>query len=311
MSKNITSSEQQLAGPRMLSKARMLRNALRGPGLSRFVGASDATTVMLAERHCFAGIWASGLAISTAHGVPDASVLSRADFLDAAVIMNRCGDLPVLADVDTGFGSDVPSLEYLVSCYESAGIAGVCLEDKVFPKRNSFTDSHELIDPDVFATKLTIMKEAQRTPDFAVVARTEALIVGTGMADALHRGKRYQDAGANGLLIHSKATGPDEVLRFADGWFGTGGEIPLLAVPTTYYNASLASLESAGFTMVIFANQALRAALKAVDGVLEALAKADSAEVVNGQIATLTAVLEMVGLSYAEPEVLGAGFRQH
>lgn len=141
-----------------------LRARLEREPIARAIGGNDGLVGMLAERHGFDAVWASGLAISTSHGVPDAGILTMTELLAAAQVMTRSTTLPVLADCDTGFG-DVNVVTRMVQEYETAGIAGVCIEDKEFPKRNSFTTGQELAEPQAFADKLQAAKQAQTDPD--------------------------------------------------------------------------------------------------------------------------------------------------
>jgi phosphoenolpyruvate phosphomutase len=121
-----------------------------------------------------------------------------------------------------------------VTKLEQRGIAGVCIEDKLFPKTNSFIrgTAQPLADMHEFAGKIRAMKEAQRDEDFVVVARVEALIAGHGMAAALERGETYRKAGADAVLIHSSKKNAAEILEFKKEW---GNRLPLVIVPTKYY----------------------------------------------------------------------------
>ena len=167
--------------------AQDLRQLLGRPGIARAVGAHDAIGAVLGAEAGFDAVWASGLEISTSRGVPDANILSMTECLDAAAIMVRASPLPVLVDCDTGYG-DIHNVMHLVREAEWRGVAGICIEDKPFPKVNSFVKSPQRLEPlPSFCAKLRAAKDAQRNPDTLVVARLEALIVGAGMAEALHR----------------------------------------------------------------------------------------------------------------------------
>jgi phosphoenolpyruvate phosphomutase len=275
-----------------LRKTTVLRRALEGDGPVRVVGANDAVTALLAERHRFDALWASGLGISTAHGIPDTSILTMTELLDAAMVMERASSLPVIADCDTGFGG-IDNVVRMVRLYERAGIAAVCIEDKQFPKRNSFLEGHELADPEEFAARVAAAKEAQSDPDFVVIARLESFIAGAGLDDALARASDYAEAGADAILVHSKAETPDEVIAFARRW-RLLDRTPLVAVPTTYYRASARALAAAGFRVVIYANQALRATISAVDSALESLAENDSSADLEHRVASIQDVFDLV-----------------
>lgn len=243
----------------MLRKSTMLRELLYAPEITVVMGAYDGLTARIAELSGFQALWAGGLSISAAHAVPDSGILTMTDFLRQAAYMNLATSLPVLADCDTGFG-DVNNVINLVRHYESSGIAGVCIEDKAMPKRNSFSLATQHLAPvKEFCGKIDAAKSVQRDPDFVVVARVEALIVGAGMDEALSRASAYVEAGADAILIHSRSPGPGEVTEFARCWSGAA---PLIVVPTTFPEVSAEELQGLGFSMCIYANQLLRAMVR-------------------------------------------------
>jgi phosphoenolpyruvate phosphomutase len=248
---------------------------------------------MLVEEAGFDAIWASSLTISAARGLPDASLLTMTDYLRAATEMAQSTSIPVLADCDSGFGNSM-NVAYTVRLYEAGGIGGIAIEDKHFPKMNSLVPSaQELIAADAFARKIEAGKQAQRGPDFVLIARTEALIAGLGVDEALRRAQLYADAGADAILIHSKCGTPDEVIEFAERWtVGT----PLVIVPTTYHAWRATDASASGVSMVIYANQALRAAVQAMRTVLEEIRVADCSSSVEEAIAPVTTLFELVHL---------------
>jgi phosphoenolpyruvate phosphomutase len=252
-------------------------------------GAHDALGARLAERHGFDAVWAGGLGISAAHGVPDDSILTMTEFLEAAIVMSEACGLPVVADCDTGFGG-LDQVRRMAQKYEAGGIAGVCIEDKVFPKHNSLGDGQQELEPiESFCEKVAAAK-AETSAEFVVIARTEALIASLGQDEALRRGEAYREAGADVLLIHSRAPKPTELLEFGRRW---GRRLPLAAVPTTYPAVTREELHSVGVSLCIYANQALRAAARAMDDVLETLIHTDSAEVVEERIWPLSHIFEL------------------
>lgn len=249
-----------------MNKARRLRDLLAGERLLRFVGAHSGLSARLVETHGFDGIWASGLEISASAGVPDASILTMTDILDRSTEMDEASALPVMCDCDTGYGSSTNAIR-MVEKFERAGVAAVCIEDKVFPKRNSFAGVPQHLAPvSEFVGKLMACKSVQRTPDFLLVARTEALIAGAGLDEALLRAGQYAAAGADLILIHSKSKDPGEVVEFARRW---NRRLPLVIVPTTYPSImerfNDRELLDLGIRIVIFANHGIRAAIRAMD----------------------------------------------
>lgn len=241
----------------------------------------------------FDAVWSSSFEISASHGLPDASLITMSQYLAASEVMDLCVDIPVIADCDTGFGGPL-NAAYTVQRYERAGIAAVCIEDKLFPKINSFADaSQDLLPTEEFALKIKAAKEAQRDPDFLLIARTESFIAGLDLSEALDRGHAYVEAGADALLVHSKSKRPDEVLEFAARW---DSDVPLVAVPTTYNAVTESTLHEAGFRVVIYANHGLRAAVRGVQETLSALLKAGRAAAVQERIAPMHEVFALQGM---------------
>jgi phosphoenolpyruvate phosphomutase len=162
------------------SKAQILRQLFQAKSIVRIVGAHNGLGAKLIEEAGFDGVWASGLEISTSFAVPDANILTMTENLAAAQAMNDATSLPIVCDCDTGFGN-ASNVIHMVKKFEAAGIAGVVIEDKIFPKVNSFIPGRQELAPiEEFMGKIEAAKEAQSSPDFMVFARVEALIAGWG-----------------------------------------------------------------------------------------------------------------------------------
>ena len=274
----------------------MLRNLLSRPeGVVRVIGVTDGFSARLGALAGFDALWASGLGICAAHGVPDAGILGISDFLAAAATMRRAADVPVIADCDSGFG-DANVVRNMIRRYEDAGIAAVCIEDKALPKRNSFVPRQALADPYEFATKLMVAKSALRRSKMLVIARVEALVAGAGEEEALRRAHLYQESGADAIMIHSKACTPAEVLGFAQRWPGRPSGVPLLVSPTTYPCVDVADLERAGIAAVIYSNQALRAAHRAIEYILQKLLNEGTTAGVEQHLTTIEELFEVIGM---------------
>ena len=200
----------------MTTKAKKFRELMARPGPIVIIGAHNGLSGRIGEEAGFDGLWASGFEISASYAVPDANILTMAENLAVAKMMNDATQVPVIADCDNGYGNAINVIRAIEE-YERAGIAGICMEDNIFPKRCSFYAGvkRELSPVEEHAGKVRAAKATQRDRDFVVIARTEALIAGWGMEEALHRGRAYADAGADMVLIHSKSKTPDEVLTFA------------------------------------------------------------------------------------------------
>lgn len=278
-------------------KRAQLRDGLVSPEPVVAVGAHDAMSAHLIGSYDFDAVWVSGFGVSTmAHALPDLNLLTMTEALEAAVRIDRATDLPVIADVDNGFGG-LNNVIRTVQEYERAGIAAVCIEDNLFPKRNSLlagTVRRDLLPRTEQARRIAAAKAEQRTPDFLIIARIESFIAGHGLDDACARAEAYTEAGADAILIHSKDKTLGEIESFLGTWRGLGS-IPLVAVPTLFPSFTAAELRAKGFNMVIFANQAMRAAVHAMEETLETLARTRKIEAAEQDIADLEHVFDLVG----------------
>ena len=243
----------------------------------------------------FDAVWASGFEISASFALPDANALSMGECLQVVRGINSATALPVIADCDTGYGNAI-NVHRMVQEYERAGVAAVCIEDSVFPKRCSFYAGfvRALVSIEEFCGKLRAAKAAQYHPDFLLIARTEALIAGGTCEQALARAHAYADAGADMVLVHSKAATPDEVVQVARAW---QRDVPLVCVPTTYDKVSATDLATAGFRMMIYANHGLRAAVAAMQQVLGDVRRATCTAGVEGAIAPMSTLYDLVNVA--------------
>ena len=280
------------------AKTTRLKALFRGPSLSFLMEAHNGLSAKIVEEAGFEGIWGSGLSISAALGVRDNNEASWTQVLEVVEFMADATHIPILLDGDTGYGN-FNSARRLVMKLEQRGIAGVCMEDKVFPKTNSFLRStaQPLADMDEFAGKIRAAKEAQRDDDFVVVARVEALIAGHGMAEALKRGEAYRRAGADAVLIHSRERHPDEILQFKKEW---GDRLPLVIVPTKYYTTPTEVFREAGFQIVIWANHLMRSGLSAMQAAAKQIHASQTLMGVEEKVATLAEVFRLQGESELE-----------
>jgi phosphoenolpyruvate phosphomutase len=261
-------------------------------------GAHDALSAKLAEQAGFEAIWASGFGISAVQAVPDANILTLTETLEAVRRIVDAVRIPVVADCDNGYGNAINVIR-TVSEFERAGAAGICIEDNDFPKRCSFYAGvrRDLVPVEEHARKIEAATSARRDAGFAIIARTEALIAGLGLDAALDRARAYARAGADAVLVHSKAKEFGELRRFAECW---DGGVPLVAVPTTYPSVRAEELRAAGFRLAIFANQALRSAIVSMRDTLREIRRSGRAEPVEGRIATLEDVYGLVGVPELE-----------
>jgi phosphoenolpyruvate phosphomutase len=248
-----------------LSRSAKLRQMLLSDQLEFLMEAHSGLSARIVREAGFSGIWASGLSISAQLGVRDNNEASWTQVVDVLEFMADASDLPILLDGDTGYGN-FNNMRRLVRKLEQRGIAGVCIEDKQFPKTNSFLNGERqpLAEMEEFAGKIKAGKDTQTDANFSIVARVEALIAGWGMEEALRRAEAYRQAGADAILIHSKLSRPDEILQFAREWAGRG---PLVIVPTKYYSTPTDVFRQAGISTVIWANHLVRSSVSAMQSV--------------------------------------------
>ncbi|WP_063760120.1 isocitrate lyase/phosphoenolpyruvate mutase family protein [Streptomyces sp. NRRL S-1022] len=276
------------------SAADRLRELFARPGVVRIAGAHNPLGARLAERAGFDGVWSSGLEVSASQGVPDTDILTMSELLGVAASMAAAVDVPVVADCDAGYGN-AHNVMNMIRRYEAAGIAAVSIEDKRFPKVNSFIPGRQELAPvGEFCGKLAAAKEAQRHPGLMVIARIEALIAGWGMDEALRRGEAYAKAGADAVLIHAKGASPEPVLQFLREW---QLPTPVVVVPTTYHTITATELGEAGAKLVIYANHGLRAGITAVDDTFRTILRHDRTTGVEDRIAPLATVFDLQGMA--------------
>ncbi|MEP6779862.1 MAG: isocitrate lyase/phosphoenolpyruvate mutase family protein [Gemmatimonadaceae bacterium] len=279
-----------------------LSQLLQRKQLVRAMAAHSPLSAILAQEAGFNAIWASGFELSALYGVADASLLSMTDHLAMVRAMIARCSLPIIADIDTGFGNAI-NVIHAVKAYEKAGAAAVVIEDKMFPKMTSLRDNAQqpLVRIEEFVGKIEAAIYARKSADFLIVARTEALIAGLGEEEALRRAKAYEDAGADIILVHSKEKTPTQIESFVARWSGAR---PLAVVPTSYPQLSerqIVQLEKIG--VVIYGNHGIRASVTAMRDVFRAIAQAGSAEGVEQKIATVGEIFSLQEMeSMAEHE---------
>src|SRR6266540_4189003 len=243
---------------REISKTQQFKRLLQSRRLEFLMEAHNALSARIAEEAGFKGIWGSGLSISAALGVRDNNEASWTQVLEVLEFMSDITKIPILLDGDTGYGN-FNNLRRLVSKLEQRDIAGVCIEDKLFPKTNSFIgDAQPLADMDEFCGKIKAAKDAQKDDDFVVVARLEGFIAGHGLKDVLTRAEAYHAAGADALLVHSKKSNPSDIDAFMAEW---DNRLPIVIVPTKYYSTPTEHFRELGISLAIWANHNVRASI--------------------------------------------------
>lgn len=275
------------------AKTTRLRQLLQSAQLEFLMEAHNGVSARIVEQAGFKGIWASGLALSTQFGVRDSNEASWTQIVDMLEFMSDISQIPILLDGDTGYGN-FNNMRRLVKKLEQRGIAGVAIEDKQFPKLNSFIEGERqaLAEIDEFCGKIKAGKDSQEDPDFCIVARVEALIAGWGMSEAIRRAEAYHAAGADAILIHSKLSRPDEILDFAREW---ANRAPLVIVPTKYYSTPTEVFRQADVSVVIWANHMIRAAVAAMESVAADIRASESVVDIEDKIASIDRLFELQG----------------
>jgi phosphoenolpyruvate mutase len=289
-------------------KTTALRRLLYAPELSFLMEAHNGLSARIVEEAGFEAAWASGLSISASLGVRDANEASWTQVLEVLEFMSDSTKIPILVDGDTGYGN-FNNMRRLVRKLEQRGIAGVCIEDKVFPKTNSFLngESQPLAAVAEFCGKIKAGKDAQKADDFVIIARVEALIAGRGLTEALRRAEAYHQAGADAILIHSAKRSADEVIAFKQEW---RDRLPVVIVPTRYYTTPTDVFRKHRFSAVIWANHLMRSCISAMQQTARRIGEEQTLAGVEEQVAPLAEVFRLQGaaeLEEAEKRYLPSG----
>ncbi|MBR1146161.1 phosphonopyruvate hydrolase [Bradyrhizobium sp. AUGA SZCCT0431] len=269
-----------------------IRAAFEADRLFHAMAAHNPLSARLAEEAGFNGIWASGFEASAAAGVPDASIISLDHHLQMTRAMASAVAIPVIADIDTGYGNAI-NVMHVVREYHRAGAAAVVMEDKHFPKDTSLLAGgrQELVSIEQFVGKIQAAKATVADKEFLLLARTEALIAGQGQDEALKRASAYEKAGADAIVVHSKSRTPDEVIKFVEAW---NGGVPIVLIPTAYPDlteAMIAKLKKVG--IVIYGNHCVRAMVTALQDVFGQIRADGGIHNVDKKIVSVERIFEL------------------
>ena len=275
----------------MSSKSQMFKKMLMSEQLEFILEAHCGLSAIIAEESGFKGIWGSGLSMSAALGVRDCNEASWTQVVDMLEFMSDATDIPILIDADTGYGN-FNNVRRLVKKLEKIDVAAMCIEDKLFPKMNSFVSSDQQVMAEIeeFSGRIKAAKDTQSDPDFCVVARTEALILGKGIDEALQRAEAYYKAGADAILVHSKLPTADQIFEFMSEWKNT---CPVIVVPTTYYKTPTESFSEAGISIVIWANHLVRSSITAMQKTAAKLFQTQTIESINDDLVSVQEIFRL------------------
>ena len=275
----------------MIKKTTQFKQMLQSKTTEFIMEAHSGLSAKIVQEAGFKGIWASGLCMSAMMSVRDNNEASWTQVLEVLEFMSDASNIPILVDADTGYGN-FNNARRLVRKLEQRNIAAMCIEDKIFPKTNSFIrgEQQELADIMEFCGKIQAAKDTQQDPDFCVVARTETFITGLGLSEALKRAEAYYKSGADAILVHSKKSTADEVVAFMKEWKNS---CPIVVVPTTYYSTPTQVFANLGISLVIWANHLLRASVTAMQNKAVQIFKDQSLLNVEKEIATVKEIFRL------------------
>lgn len=267
-----------------------LRALLTSGRITVAPGAFDGLSARLVEQAGFPAIYASGGAIARSNGVPDLGLLSMSTIVDRLASMVDVVSAPIIADADTGYGNAL-NAQAAARAFERAGVAAFHLEDQTFPKKCGHYDDKSLVAVTEMVQKLKAVRDALHDPDFIVIARTDGIAV-EGFSAAIDRASAYLAAGADVIFVEAPTSESEiaEVARRLPGWklinMFEGGKTPLLPVPR---------LQELGYHLVIIPSDTQRAAIKAMQRVLTAIAKDGSAASARGDMVTFKEREALIG----------------
>lgn len=284
-----------------MSKARHLRDRMAERGLVHIMAAHSPLSAILAEEAGFDGLWASGFELSALYGLPDMSLISMTQHLDMLRAIAGKSSLPIVADIDTGYGNAI-NVIHAITEYERAGASAVVIEDKTFPKVTSLAADgrQELLRIEEFEGKIRAAIDTRVDPDFLVIARTEALIAGLGEEEALKRARAYEQSGADMILIHSKKKDPAEIESFARAW---DGNVPLVLVPNAYPELDATRIKALNkVRMVIYGNYGIRAATTAMQDAFRRIVADGGVQNVHKDIVPVEEIFRLQGMDLVKAQ---------
>ena len=252
------------------NRMKTLRRLIDSKPIVRILEAHNGLTGLIVEKTeiekngkkiSFDGIWESSLTDSTAKGKPDTELVDFSSRFSTVEEILEVTTKPIIVDGDTG--GKIDHFKFRVKTLERLGVSAIIIEDKIGEKRNSLFGTSVPQKQDKikrFCRKIKEGKKSQITEDFMIIARVESLILQKGMDNALKRAKAYINAGADGIMIHSKEKDGNEIIEFCEKFNKFENRVPLIVVPSTYAHMTESDLKDLGVNVVIYANHLLRSA---------------------------------------------------
>lgn len=261
-------------------------------------------SAIVAQTSGFNALWGSGLTFASAMGCRDRNEVSWTQSLHNLIDVVQVARQPILFDCDSGHG-DFNNFRHVVRRVEQIGVAGVVLEDKVFPKNNSFVEGDQsLITIREQVGKLRAGLDARDSEEFLIVARNETLIAGGTVSEALDRCAAYVDAGAHAVFIHSKHRDPGQIFDFLAQW---RRRAPVVIAPTTYDDVHFDEFAQAGVNLVLCANHSLRASVRAMEEVCQQILRERRLSAVRNMVCSLDGLFSMLDYGELEQDLIKYG----
>lgn len=285
-------------------RRRRLRQLLAISPTVKVIEAHDGLTGLIAEKTVvdhngrldqFDGMWVSSLCDSTERGKPDIELVDMSARLRTVDDIMEVTTKPIILDGDTGGLTE--HFVYNVRTLERMGVSAVIIEDKTGLKKNSLFGTEvkqTQASIEDFCAKISAGKKVQLTDDFMIIARIESLILERGMEDALTRAFAFRDAGADGIMIHSRKKDPAEIYEFCDRFREKDTTTPIVVVPTSFNGATEEELASHGINIVIYANQLIRAAFPAMQETARGILRAHRALEVDEQLLPFKEIIRLI-----------------
>ena len=282
----------------------LLRRTIESNKISKFLEAHSPLSAIIGENTLiekkgkkigFDGFWSSSLTDSTVVGKPDNESLDFSQRLNGVDQIFEVTTKPLIMDGDTG--GKVEHFEMRIKSAERLGISALIIEDKKGLKKNSLLNdtSRQTQEGKIkFSEKISVGKKAQISDDFMIIARIESFILGKGLNDAISRAHSYIEAGADGIMIHSKSKNPKEVIAFSKVFRKSYKKIPLVSVPSSYNQISEKTLYENGFNIVIYANHMLRASYPAMQHVAKTILEKNRSKEADKKLLSIKEILNLI-----------------
>ncbi len=280
---------EQLIAIRPIVKALEVHSGLTGLIAEKTIVEHDG------ELDQFDAMWVSSLCDSTAKGKPDIELVDMTSRFRTIDDVMEVTTKPIIFDGDTG--GLIEHFVYTVRSLERMGVSAIIIEDKTGLKKNSLFGNEVVQTQDSiehFCEKIAAGKKVQLTDDFMIIARIESLILEKGMEDALNRARAYVEAGADGIMIHSRKKSPEEILEFCDLFRKENQHTPIVVVPSSFNSVTEAELASHGCNVVIYANQLTRSAFPAMQKTAEDILKYHRAKEVDARLMPIKDIITLI-----------------